>query len=219
VKPSGYKTLPLLTRRIIVLFGAAGFLSVIYAIWTQSVFNTTRLVLLLAIAAVTAICKTKFYTGTTISFLTSVVMIAVLCEGLAASLFVALCGVTIQTVVPSKKFIPHRLIFNGGMISVTVTAAWWTHHVLSIIAQSSNDISSELAATVLASLVYFIGNSISVALILATIQIASVFDVWTKHFMSSAPSFVSAGLFAFGLVGLLLRGSLPYQLLSSWLLR
>jgi hypothetical protein len=99
------------------------------------------------------------------------------------------------------------------MISLTVTAAWWTHHVF---ATNAEEFSSEVVATVLASSVYFIVNSVSVALIVATTQIGSVFEVWTKHFIRSAPSFVSAGLLALGLVGLLISGSLPYKLLSSW---
>ena len=217
MKPSGsFKTLPFLAQCIIVLFAALGFTSAIYAIWSQSIDNPTRFVVLLVVAAVSAQAKTKFYPEATISFLTFVVMVAVISESLAVSILVGVCGVTVQTVLRSKKRIPHRLVFNLGMISLTVTAAWWTHHVLSMIAQSSRSISDEMAATVLASLVYFIGNSISVALMVAITRMVRLLDLWTNHFMRSAPSFVTAGLLAFGMVGLLVSSSLPYQLLSSW---
>jgi hypothetical protein len=214
MKPSdSFKTLPFLARYIIVLFAATGFAMAAFAIRSESVTNPGRMIFLLLVAALTARAKTAFYQQATISFLTSVVMIAVISEGLAVSLLVAVCGVTIQTVLPSRKVAFHRLIFNLGMISLTVTAAWWTHHVF---ATNAEEFSSEVVATVLASSVYFIVNSISVALIVATTQIGSVFEVWTKHFIRSAPSFVSAGLLALGLVGLLISGSLPYKLLSSW---
>lgn len=223
METSGFKSLPFLAQAIIVGFAVAGLLSVLHAIRIQSAFKITHVAVLLVIAAITARTKTKFYAGATISFLTSVVMIAVLSEGLAASLLVAVFGVAVQSSVQCKRLVPYRLIFNVGMISVTVTAAWWTHHALSIIAQSSHAISSaissEVAATVLASLVYFIGNSLSVALILATVRITSVFDLWTNHFVRCAPSFVSAGVLAFGFTGLLLSDSLPYQLISSWFAR
>jgi hypothetical protein len=62
--------------------------------------------------------------------------------------------------------------------------------------------SSEATATVLASFTYFLGNSVSVSLMVALSKGMSMFQVWANHFMYSAPSFLIAGLFSLGLIAL-----------------
>jgi hypothetical protein len=199
---SGFKTLPLLARGIIILSAAAGGASLAAAFWYQSIFGVTRLAFLPLLAAFGAHHKGKLYNGTSISYLASVVMIGVISDEPAVSMLAAICGVTIQTLSPSKRVIPHRLIFNAGMVTLTVAATWWTHRVLATGTHSLDATSSEMVATILASFVYFLVNSICVALIVSATKRKSVFDI-CRHFMYSAPSFVSAGLLAVGFVGLM----------------
>jgi hypothetical protein len=59
-----------------------------------------------------------------------------------------------------------------------------------------------MTATVLASFTYFLGNSISVSLIVSLSQKMSILHIWSTHFLYSAPSFLFAGLFSLGFLGL-----------------
>jgi hypothetical protein len=158
-------------------------------------------------AAVCARAKVKLYKSSTISLLTSVVLLAVMTEGLASALIVGVFGVMVQTIVPSKRVVLHQLAFNFGMIAVTVSATWFTHQSLTA-ARIAGPVSTESIATLLASFVYFLGNSLSVSLIIALSKKVSMAEVWLKHFMYSAPSFLMAGLMSLGLVALVSSQSL-----------
>src|SRR5215469_2237682 len=108
MKTSGsFKNLPFLARFIIVLFAAAGVASIALAFRYQSIFGTTRLGFLPLLAAVSARYKARVYGESTISFLTAVVMIGVVNDEPAMSMLAAICGVTIQALLPSKKLVPH----------------------------------------------------------------------------------------------------------------
>src|SRR5207249_3169988 len=100
----------------------------------------------------------------------------------------AICGVAVQTFFPYKKVVVHQLTFNLSMIAATVVATWWVHHWLSS-AISAGPLSSELTATMIAAFTYFLGNSVSVSLIIALSKGVSMIHVWLHHFLSSAPSF------------------------------
>ncbi len=87
----------------------------------------------------------------------------------------------------------HRLFFNAGMIAVTVKASCWiytfcmTHH-------SQGASANELVAVVAASSVYYLGNSLSVSLMIALSTRGRMWRLWRDHFAPSAPSFLIAGL-------------------------
>jgi hypothetical protein len=202
VKPQvSFKALPIAARLTVVLFGLAGFAAILDAISWQHAFAPGRVLLLFAIAVATARKKVNLYRGSTISFLTCVVLLAVIKEGPAVAVLLAVCGVTVQTLLPSKKLVWHQLAFNAGMIAITVTAAWWTHHAFAG-TQALDAISAELTATVLASFTYFLGNSISVSLIVSLSQRIPMLHTWSHHFLYSAPSFLIAGLLSLGVLGL-----------------
>src|SRR5262249_23459770 len=141
--------------------------------------------------------KVKLLKGATLSLLTCVVLLAIITEGPAVSLLVGLCGVTVQTLLPVKKPVLHQLAFNNGMIAMTVNGSWWTYHLLAK-EQNSGTIWTDLVAVVFASFIYFLGNSISVSVIIGLSKGLSAFQVWYRHFLVSAPSFVIAGLIALG---------------------
>jgi hypothetical protein len=186
-------------RCTIIAFAIAGLVAVLGAIAYQPAFASGRVFLLLAVAACTARAKVNLYRGTTLSFLTAVVLLAVLKEGPAVAALLAICGVTIQAINPQKKIVLHRLIFNAGMIALTSTGTWWIHHML-IGSQPAETISAETIATILASFTYFLGNSLSVALIVALTKGMSLFHIWSQHFLYSAPSFLIAGLLSLGVI-------------------
>jgi len=196
---SEFTSLPLAARCTIVLFGIAGLAAMLYTMAFQPSLASTRIFLLLAIAAGTARIKVNLFKGSTLSFLTSVVLLAVIHEGPAVAVLVGLCGVTIQTVFPSKKIVLHQLAFNAGMIALTATASWLSYHAL-VSAHVLDSVSSRMMATVIASFTYFLGNSISVSLILALTKGMSVFNIWFHHFLFSAPSFLIAGLLSLVLI-------------------
>jgi hypothetical protein len=199
MNPKSFSLLPPAAKRAIVMFGATGLAAALYAMLNQAALAPARLVILLVLAAVTARAKVTLYRDTSLSFLTSVVLLAVITEGPAVAVLVSIFGVTVQSFLPKKKLVLHQAIFNWGMISLTVTATWWTHHLLTGLLPLAT-ISAETTATVLASFTYFLGNSVSVSVIVALSKGMSVFNVWCNHFMYSAPSFVIAGLLSLGIM-------------------
>jgi len=185
-----------------MMFAIMGFASVVYVVVHDMRFAPGHLGLLMAAATACAKAKVKLYKASTISLLTSVVLLAIVMDGLASALIVAVFGVTVQMAVPPKKLVLHQLIFNLGMIATTVTATWFTHESLAGV-RTANPLSTEAMATLMASFVYFLGNSISVSLIIALTQKMSMAEVWLKHFMCAAPSFLLAGLLSLGVVALI----------------
>jgi hypothetical protein len=199
---STFATMPAAARFAVLFFALLGFGAMAYAAVFQMGFAPGRLFLLMAAAAICARAKVRLYQTSTISLLTSVVLLAVIKEGLASALIVGIFGVMVQTVVPSKRLVLHQLAFNFGMIAVTVSATWFTHQSLTA-ARIAGPVSTESTATLLASFVYFLGNSLSVSMIIALSKRVSMAEVWLKHFMYSAPSFLLAGLLSLGIVALM----------------
>jgi hypothetical protein len=209
-----FRVLPFAARCTVILFAVGGLAAVLSASMFQRDVASGRLLLLLTVAAVAGRAKVKLLKGATLSFLTFVVFLAIITEGLAVAVLVGLCGVTVQTLLPSKKLVLHQLAFNAGMIALTVSASWWTYHLLA--AQKIDAISTELIAMSIASFTYFLGNSLSVSLIVALSKGISAFHVWYHHFLFSAPSFLIAGLLALGTfaVGSSQRVFIPIVLLN-----
>jgi hypothetical protein len=202
MKPTtAFNLLPLAARRAILMFGVAGLITAIVTVFHQPELAPGRILVLLALAAASARAKVKLYRETSLSFLTSVVLLAVITSGPAVAVLVAVFGVTVQSFLPKRRLVFHQAIFNGGMISVTVTATWWIHHLLAG-ALPLAQMSAETTATVLASFTYFLGNSVSVSLMVALSKGMSMFQVWANHFMYSAPSFLIAGMLSLGLIAL-----------------
>jgi hypothetical protein len=121
---------------------------------------------------------------------------------------VSVFGVTVQSFQPKRRLVAHQAIFNAGMISVTVTATWWIHHMLTQVLPPAS-ISTETMATVLASFAYFLGNSVSVSLIVGLSKGLSMANVWCNHFMYSAPSFLIAGMLSLVLMAFASSTSVP----------
>ena len=205
MKPqTNFSTIPVGARFAIVLFAALGLAAVTYAAVFQGAFEPMRLLLMLGAAVVGSRAKINLFKGSTLSFLTAVVLLAVIQDGLEQALLVAIVGVTAQMILPSKKIVFHQLAFNAGMIAITVTATWFTYHWLATVAPLDS-LTAELTATIMSSVVYFLGNSLSVSLIIALTKGISMLHIWMNHFLSSAPSFIIAGLVSLSFVGMISR--------------
>jgi hypothetical protein len=195
-----FKALPFAARCTIVMFGMTGFAAILYALSWQPVLSPGRFFMLLSIAAISSRAKVKLYRGSTISFLTCIVLMAVIREGPAVAVLLGVCGVTTQMLLPNRRIVLHQLAFNAGMIALTILATWWIHNLLS--AGPIETIYKEVTATVLASFTYFLGNSISVSLIVSLSQKMSILHIWSEYFLYSAPSFLFAGLLSIVVLGL-----------------
>jgi len=207
MKPqTNFSTIPVGARCAIMLFAALGLAAVIYAAVFQGGFQPIRLLLMLGAAVVGSRAKISLSKGSSLSFLTAVVLLAVIQDGLGPALLVGIVGVIAQMVLPSKKIVFHQLAFNAGMIAITVTATWFTYHWLATIAPLDS-LTKELTATIMSSVVYFLGNSLSVSLIIALTKGISMIHIWMNHFLSSAPSFIIAGLVSLSFVGVIGRHS------------
>jgi hypothetical protein len=208
MKPtSDFKNLPPAARWTVVLFVIAGLAAAAYAMIVQPNINSGRIFLLMALAAATARIKVNLFKGSTLSFLTSVVLLTVIQEGPAVAVLVGLCGVTVQTIFPSRKIVLHQLAFNAGMIALTISGSWITYHALAG-TRPVETMSSEMMATILASFTYFLGNSISVSVIVAVTKGMSVFNIWFHHFLFAAPSFLIAGMLSLGVMAIVASSSM-----------
>src|SRR5436189_257991 len=88
-----------------------------------------------------------------------------------------------------------RLVLLAG---VAILASWWTYRFVAH-TQMIETLSANLTATILASFIYFLGNSLSVSLIVSLSQRISMLHIWSHHFVYSAPSFLIAGLLSLGI--------------------
>src|SRR2546426_12730754 len=86
---SSFKAMPLTARAGIMMFAIMGFASVVYVVVHDMRFAPGHLGLLMAAATACAKAKVKLYKASTISLLTSVVLLAIVMDGLASALIVA----------------------------------------------------------------------------------------------------------------------------------
>ncbi len=187
-----FSVLPLKARVAIAMFAICGASALVWAAPSQSISSPVRFLFLLALAVGTAHKKFHLYRNSSISFLTSVTLLSVLIASTAETLLIAVCGVAVQTYFPSRRLVPHRMIFNLGMISVTVAASCWIYAFCMSLSQGGTP--NQLIAVIAASSVYFLGNTVFVSLMIALTKNQSVWRLWLDHFAPSAPSFMIAGL-------------------------
>jgi hypothetical protein len=191
-----------------------GLAAVLFAGAVPVTLTPSRLLVFLAAAVIGSRAKVNIFGNSTLSLLTSVVLLAVISEGLGVAMLVAIMGVTAQVILPSRKFAVHQLAFNLGMITLTVTATWLTHQWIAVAAPLSM-LPAQVTATLLASFSYFLGNSISVSLIIGLTKGISMFSVWLDHFLHSAPSFLMAGLLSLGVGALMTSAGMAILLTAT----
>ena len=188
-----FKKLSRQAQLVIVLFGMGGLLWAGWTLLSGALPQAGRLLPLLILGAATARAKVKLTKTSTLSLLTAVVMLSLMMDGIIAAAVVGVAGVTVQAFLPSRKFVMHRFVFNAAMVVIAIQAASVPYYWV-----ISQNLAAALISHVLgiaaASLTYYLGNSISVSMIVAATECKSIFRVWHDHFMLAAPSFLSSGL-------------------------
>jgi len=183
-----FKTIPVQARFAVIFFSLAGLLAVFGSMFFTRQSPISQTLLLVVIGVVMARAKVKLAGTSTISLLTTTVLLALMMGGTAMAVIVGICGVTAQTLLPSRKIVLHQLAFNIGMIALTVCATGWAVHML-----IRGSVLDQLLIAPVASLVYFFGNSSSIALIIGLSKRVSALEIWRTHMVSTAPSFLIAG--------------------------
>ena len=189
------KTLPVAAQALVVLFGIVGSCGVIRAFVMMGRVDYAYLGLLLFLAVITGRTKVRLVGGSSLSLITTVALVAVMMLGLSAAVLVGVCGVIIQSAIPWRKFIPHHLVFNMGMIVVTISLANWGYYA--VVHNSHAIWIDQLIGSLIASILYYLGSSVGVSVIVGLSGKKSIFRVWHDNFLYTAPSFVLAGLLAF----------------------
>jgi len=207
-KKGHFKGLPRSAQIAVILFGIVGFCALTRSALYLGPIEYYWFGLMVFVAVVTAHTKVQLIGGSSLSLLTAVALSSVMVLGTKPAVLVAICGVFVQFTFPRKKFVPHFLVFNLGMIGLTVTMAGTAYHW---IVQDSQSVSDRLVGSMIASLLYYFGNSLCVSLMVGLSHRKSIFRVWHDDFLYTAPTFFLAGLLAFGV--LLLLQSFPAPVL------
>jgi hypothetical protein len=189
---SSFTTVPIPAKIAVICFGIAGLLVAFGSILTSHQWPLTQSLALIALSIATASKKVRLTGTSTISLLTSTVLLALMVGGTGIAVIAGVCGVLTQTVLASKRLVFHQLAFNAGMIAVTVGATSGVFHLL--LRQTDAGFVEQFLAAAIASLVYFTLNSTSIALIIGLSKRIPVVEVWRTHMVSTAPSFMIAGM-------------------------
>ena len=191
-KDNTYRDLPIGARIAIALSVTVGVglfsISLIRFDWTQY----WAFLLILAVAGVTANTTVRLLGGSSLSLLTSVVLMSLISLGSDGAVMIAICGVIFQTAVPARTVFSYTLAFNVGMIGATVWLAGFAYQLL-----SDSGSAGSLVGLLVASLVYYFGNSVFVSMIVGLSSRRSPFKIWHDHFLYTAPAFFMAGVLAF----------------------
>src|SRR5437016_9964251 len=124
------KTLPPGAQIMVIVFGILGVYGVVMAASLLGPIDYGYFGLLLFLAVITGHTKVRLVGGSSLSLITTVVLVAVMMLGLSAAVLVGVCGVIVQSAIPWRKFIPHHLVFNTGMIVLTISVANWGYYAI-----------------------------------------------------------------------------------------
>lgn len=188
------KTLPRRAQVTVAVFGIIGLCGVIRATLMIGRVDYTYFGVLLFLAVVTGRTKVRLIGGPSLSLITAVVLVAMMTLGTSAAILVGAFGVIIQSAIPWRKFLPHHLIFNLGMIVLTISMA--SAGYFAIVRPQAGGV-DRLLGVLIASILYYLGSSVCVSIIVGLSGGKSIFRIWHDNFLYTAPSFVIAGFLAF----------------------
>jgi diguanylate cyclase (GGDEF)-like protein/putative nucleotidyltransferase with HDIG domain len=188
-----FKGLPLAAQVAVVLFGLAGLCGVVAA-RSLGQIDYAYFGLFIFLAVVTAHTKVRLIGGSSLSLLTTVALVTVMMLGTEAAVLVGICGMIVQCAFPPRRFIPHHFVFNMGMIVLTVWMAGTGYYF--VVRGPHTSASDQLIGSLIASLLYYVGNSFCVSSIVGLSSEKSPFRIWHDNFLYTAPSFFLAGLLA-----------------------
>ena len=193
-KKAQFKGLPPAARMAVVLFGFAGILGVLQAARNPGPIDYAYFGLLIFLAVVTAHTKVRLIGGSSLSLLTTVALVSMMMLGTKAAVLVGICGVLVQCAIPPKRFIPHHFVFNLGMIVLTIWMSGTGYYL--VVRGDHAAASDQFIGSLIASLLYYLGNSFCVSSIVGLSSRKSAFRIWHDNFLYTAPSFVLAGFLA-----------------------
>jgi diguanylate cyclase (GGDEF)-like protein/putative nucleotidyltransferase with HDIG domain len=188
------KTLPRPAQVTVGVFGIIGLWGVIRATLMIGQVDHAYFGVLLFLAVVTGRTKVRLVGGSSLSLITAVVLVAMMTLGTSAAILVGVFGVIIQSAIPWRKFMPHHLIFNLGMIVLTICMA--SAGYFAIVRPQAGGV-DRLVGVLIASILYYVGSSVCVSIVVGLSSGKSIFRIWHDNFLYTAPSFVIAGFLAF----------------------
>lgn len=194
-KKLDFKSLTIGARSAVIVFGIAGLCGLAVSSRNVRLADYASFGLMVFLAIVTAHSKIRLFGGSSISLLTAVVLISIMMLGTPAAVLVGACGVVVQCVFPWRRLIPHHLVFNIGMIWLTASMSGIGYHW--VVSGSRTTMSDQFVGSLVASLLYYFGNSLCVSLIISLSSRKSIFRLWHDNFLYMAPSFFIAGMLAF----------------------
>jgi len=191
--------LPIAARTVVVLFGLAGLSELIHSLLRINFQNQASLALMLLLAIVTAHMRVHLIGGrSALTMLTPVVVASLLMLGTDAAVLIGVCGMAVQCVSSKKRSI--EVVFNVAKSALTVSMAGMAYsHTLSA---GQALLSEEFVGTLVASFVYFLGDSLYLSLIISLAKRKSIFRVWHDTYLYTAPSYFIAGELSFAAVKL-----------------
>jgi diguanylate cyclase (GGDEF)-like protein/putative nucleotidyltransferase with HDIG domain len=191
---SQFAALPGQARLAVVLFGMAGAGGLVRAVLHIGTVDFAYFALLMFLAVVSGHAKVRLVGGSSLSLITTVVLVAMMMLGTQPAILVGACGVIVQCAFPPKKLIPHHLVFNLGMIVVTISMASAGYY--GVVGGTHTGPADPFIGALIASILYYIGSSVFVSMIVALSGRKSIFRVWHDNFLYTAPSFFVAGVLA-----------------------
>ena len=191
-KQTRYRDLSVTARVVIALSATLGVTLAVNSIAAFDWAQYAPFLGMLAVAVLTANTTVRLMGGSSLSLLTSVVLMSLISLGSDAAVLIGICGVIAQTTIPTRKLISYTLAFNVGMIGATVWLAGLAYKTFSI-----GGPSGPLIGLLTATLVYYLGNSTLVSMIVGLTTGRSAFRVWHDYFLFTAPAFFVAGTLAF----------------------
>src|SRR5438105_20265 len=188
------RTLPPAAQVTVGLFGIIVAYGLIRAILAIGRVDYGYLGLLVFLAVFTGRTKVRLIGGSSLSLMTTVVLVAIMMLGTSAGILVGVCGVIGQCIFPWRKFIAHHLIFNVGMIVLTISVASAGYYA--VVRDLHATAMDRLLGSLIASIIYYLGCSICVSMIVGLSGKKSIFRTWHDNVLYTAPSFVIGGLLA-----------------------
>jgi diguanylate cyclase (GGDEF)-like protein/putative nucleotidyltransferase with HDIG domain len=187
------KTLPKAAQIAVLLFGLVGICGVVRSLIDTAAISSSYFVLMAFLAVVMAHTKLRLV-GSSLSLLTTVALVAVMMLGTKAAVLVGVIGVVTQCALPPRRFIFHHLAFNLGMIVATISAVGAGYYA--VVRSTPAPAGDLLIGALISSMIYYLGNSLCVSLIISLTNKKSFFRLWHDNFLYTAPSFFVAGLLA-----------------------
>jgi diguanylate cyclase (GGDEF)-like protein/putative nucleotidyltransferase with HDIG domain len=194
-KRRGFNNLPISARAVVILVGLAGLNELIHALrGILHLQNYASLALMLLLATGAGAMRVDLIGGkASLSLLTPVVLASLLMLGADAAVLIAVCGMVVLCVCSKKRAV--EVAFNVAKSALTISIAGLAYH--QTLSPRQALLSEEFVGTLVASFIYFLGDSLYLSLIVSLAKGKSIFRVWHDTYLYTAPSYFIAGELSF----------------------